>query len=84
MTSEDLLNIGAFALATGLTIPALRHYDEVGLLKPAAVDPDTGYRRYASVLARLYRDDAFEVWARPELGLPPVDRTGAVVPSPFP
>jgi DNA-binding transcriptional MerR regulator len=44
---DHLLNIGAFATATGLSIPALRHYDEIGLLKPAHVDPSTGYRRYA-------------------------------------
>ncbi len=31
---------------SGLTIDALRHYDELGLLRPAAVDRDTGYRRY--------------------------------------
>jgi hypothetical protein len=35
-------------------------------------------------LGRVYRDDAYEVWARPALGLPAVDRTGAVIPSPFP
>jgi DNA-binding transcriptional MerR regulator len=46
VNGNDLLNIGAFAVATGLSIPALRHYDEIGLLKPARVDPDTGYRRY--------------------------------------
>jgi DNA-binding transcriptional MerR regulator len=44
---DHLLNIGAFASATGLSIPALRHYDEIGLLKPAQVDAGTGYRRYA-------------------------------------
>ncbi|HEX3903651.1 MAG TPA: hypothetical protein VH853_12430 [Polyangia bacterium] len=44
----------------------------------AAALPDT------SGLARVYRDDAYEVWARPALGLPAVDRTGAVIPSPFP
>jgi DNA-binding transcriptional MerR regulator len=47
VNGDDLLNIGAFALATGLSIPALRRYDEIGLLKPAQVDSDTGYRRYA-------------------------------------
>lgn len=26
----------------------LRHYDRLGLLKPASVDPDTGYRTYAA------------------------------------
>ncbi len=47
MNGNDLLSIGAFAVSTGLSIAALRHYDEIGLLKPALVDPDTGYRRYA-------------------------------------
>lgn len=46
MNGDELLNIGAFGAAAGLTIPALRHYDEIGLLKPAQVDPGTGYRRY--------------------------------------
>ena len=41
-----LLPIGRFARATGLSIGALRHYDEIGLLSPAAVDPATGYRYY--------------------------------------
>jgi DNA-binding transcriptional MerR regulator len=46
MNGDDLITIGAFAAATTLSVPALRHYDEIGLLKPAQVDPDTGYRRY--------------------------------------
>lgn len=46
MRNGDLLGIGAFALASGLSIHALRHYDEVGLLRPASVDPATGFRRY--------------------------------------
>ena len=41
-----VLSIGSFSLVTGLSITALRHYDEVGLLTPAHVDPGTGYRRY--------------------------------------
>ncbi|GAA4628565.1 hypothetical protein GCM10023196_045440 [Actinoallomurus vinaceus] len=41
-----VLSIGSFSLVTGLSITALRHYDDVGLLRPAYVDPDTGYRRY--------------------------------------
>jgi len=28
----DLLSIGRFAAVTGLTVTALRHYDDVGLL----------------------------------------------------
>jgi DNA-binding transcriptional MerR regulator len=46
MSTVDLLSIGAFSLFSGLSINALRHYDEVGLLRPASVDPATGYRRY--------------------------------------
>ena len=47
LVKTDLLPIGRFSRLTGLTVKALRHYDEVGLLVPAAVDPDTGYRLYA-------------------------------------
>jgi DNA-binding transcriptional MerR regulator len=47
MNSDDrLLNIGAFSVLSGLSIEALRHYDEIGLLPPAEVDPATSYRRY--------------------------------------
>jgi DNA-binding transcriptional MerR regulator len=38
--------IGRFARRTGLSIGALRHYAETGLLTPARVDPATGYRYY--------------------------------------
>ncbi len=43
----DLLTIGSFARAAGLTAKALRLYDETGLLPPAAVDAESGYRFYA-------------------------------------
>ncbi|NES14512.1 MULTISPECIES: MerR family transcriptional regulator [Micromonospora] len=42
----ELLTIGAFARAARLTPKALRLYDELGLLAPAAVDPHSGYRYY--------------------------------------
>lgn len=42
----DLLTIGAFARATRLSPKALRLYDELGLLPPAAVDSRSGYRFY--------------------------------------
>lgn len=41
-----MLSIGRFADASGLTVKALRHYDEIGLLVPAQVDPENGYRYY--------------------------------------
>jgi DNA-binding transcriptional MerR regulator len=44
--ADRLLTIGQFATASGLTAKALRHYDSVGLLEPAAVEPGSGYRRY--------------------------------------
>ena len=40
------MQIGRFARLTGLTVKALRHYDEIGLLRPAGVDPESGYRSY--------------------------------------
>lgn len=42
-----LMSIGVFARATRLSVRALRNYDRLGLLVPASVDPDTGYRRYS-------------------------------------
>ena len=42
----DLLPIGRFSRLTGLTVKALRHYDELGLLRPARVDAASGYRFY--------------------------------------
>jgi DNA-binding transcriptional MerR regulator/effector-binding domain-containing protein len=41
------LTVGDFSRATHLSIKTLRHYHQVGLLEPAAVNPDTGYRYYS-------------------------------------
>src|ERR1700689_1080657 len=41
-----LLSIGQFARLSRLSAKALRRYDELGLLRPDRVDPDTGYRWY--------------------------------------
>src|ERR1700728_4903925 len=38
--------IGDFARMTHLSVKALRHYHDVGLLQPARVDPWSGYRFY--------------------------------------
>jgi DNA-binding transcriptional MerR regulator len=45
-TAPDLLSIGAFAQHTRLSHKALRLYAELGLLPPAWIDPETGYRFY--------------------------------------
>jgi DNA-binding transcriptional MerR regulator len=43
---STLVSIGDFSRMTFLSVKALRHYHEVGLLPPAEIDPETGYRRY--------------------------------------
>jgi DNA-binding transcriptional MerR regulator len=43
---DVLLSIGDFSKMTYLSVKALRHYHDVGLLEPADIDPATGYRRY--------------------------------------
>lgn len=54
------MTIGDFARMTFLSVTALRYYHEVGLLPPAEIDVETGYRRYgveqvptAQVIRRL-------------------------------
>ena len=46
MGRMERLSIGDLARATGLTVRALRHYQDLGLLAPAGVDPATRYRAY--------------------------------------
>ena len=50
-----LIPIGRFARLSGLSIGALRHYDELDLLRPADVDRFTGYRRYRPEQLELAR-----------------------------
>lgn len=45
---EKLYRIGVFSQMNHITVKTLRHYDEIGLLKPAYVDEDSGYRYYTS------------------------------------
>lgn len=44
--------IGRFARLCRLSLKQLRHYDDVGLLLPAWVDPDSSYRYYRAGQAR--------------------------------
>ena len=56
-----MLTIGAFARLGGVSVRALRHYEAVGVLVPATVDPATGYRYYrAAQLERLHRVQALQ------------------------
>jgi DNA-binding transcriptional MerR regulator/effector-binding domain-containing protein len=43
-----MFSIGEFARLGGVSVRTLRHYDEIGLLRPATVDPGTGYRGYSA------------------------------------
>jgi DNA-binding transcriptional MerR regulator len=57
---HEMLTVGQVARSSGLTPKALRHYDRIGLLRPAVVDEASGRRRYdpaqlepARLVARL-------------------------------
>lgn len=62
-----MFKIGEFSKLTQVSIRMLRYYDELGLLKPARIDPFTGYRLYSTdqipMLQRilLLRDMEFNV-----------------------
>jgi PPM family protein phosphatase len=61
-----LMSSGEFARTSGLTRKALRLYDELGLLSPARVDAQTGYRGYATAQLEQAR---LVAWLR-RLGMP--------------
>ncbi|MER7604413.1 MerR family transcriptional regulator [Nocardioides sp. NPDC127503] len=51
-----MFSIGDFARHGQVSVRMLRHYDKIGLLRPARVDPVTGYRSYdAGQLGTLNR-----------------------------
>ena len=60
-----MYQIGLFSKINHITTKTLRHYDEIGLLKPDFVDYSSGYRYYTSKqLPRLHR-----ILALKQLGL---------------
>lgn len=42
-----MLSIGKTAHLVGLTAKAIKHYEEIGLIEPAYVSPESGYRFYS-------------------------------------
>lgn len=62
-----MFTIGEFASIGRVSVRMLRHYDEIGLLTPARVDPFTGYRSYEGrqfeLLGRIltYKDLGFRL-----------------------
>lgn len=67
-----MMNIGEFAALTGLTIRALRFYDEQGILTPAEVTPASRYRRYTA--EQLPRAMKLAALRRADLPLPEVEQ----------
>jgi DNA-binding transcriptional MerR regulator/effector-binding domain-containing protein len=54
--ANSMLKIGDFSKIGKISIRMLRHYDQIGLLKPAYIDNITGYRSYSiDQLPRLNR-----------------------------
>ena len=45
---ERVYKIGTFSKMNYVTIKTLRHYDNIGLLKPSYIDEENGYRYYTS------------------------------------
>jgi DNA-binding transcriptional MerR regulator len=63
--SGSMLKISEFAQLAQVTVKTLHHYDNIGLLQPAAVDSFTNYRYYTvEQLPRIHR-----ILALRELGL---------------
>jgi DNA-binding transcriptional MerR regulator len=67
LEATNLMTIGRFSRLTGLSVKALRHYDDLGLLRPAAVDEQTGYRSYSS--AQVGQAETIRTLRRLELPL---------------
>ena len=61
-----MFKIGDFSKLSRVSIRMLRHYDQIGLFKPAYIDPESSYRYYAAdQLPRLNR-----ILALKDLGFP--------------
>lgn len=65
-TPQGMLPIGQFSRFVGLSIRMLRYYDEHGVLSPARVDADTGYRYYTA--GQMY--EAARIRELRDIGLP--------------
>jgi DNA-binding transcriptional MerR regulator len=61
MKAWPMFKIREFSQLGQVSVKTLRYYDQIGLLKPAQIDPCTGYRYYtAAQLLRLNRILAFK------------------------
>lgn len=69
-----MLGIGEYSGLTGVSVKALRHYDEKGVLVPAEIDARSGYRRYAETQVRT----GVQIRALRDAGLPLAEVAAAV------
>ena len=73
LNTVQLMPIGRFSRLTGVGVKALRHYDEIGLLVPAAVDDESGYRFYS--VDQVDRAEAIRLLRRLDMPLDEVRST---------
>ncbi len=62
----DLISIGELSRLTNVNIKSLRYYEKIGVLLPAYVNPDSGYRYYTYSQVQLVLSIQFYV----DLGVP--------------
>ncbi|HWM18690.1 MAG TPA: MerR family transcriptional regulator [Ilumatobacteraceae bacterium] len=74
---DALLTIGEFSKMTYLSVKALRHYHDVGLLEPVDIDRATGYRRYST--AQVSTAQAIRRFRELDM---PIDHVRAVLEAP--
>ena len=67
---EGTRGIGAVARESGLSVSALRFYDSVGVLRPAHVDPTTGYRWYTA--EQVHQAQLIAVLRRVRMAVPDI------------
>jgi DNA-binding transcriptional MerR regulator len=77
-TRQHLLAIGAFADAAQLSLKALRLYDQLGILTPSYVDPNSGYRYYHA--QQLHRARLIRMLRQIDLPLATIRRVLAASP----
>ena len=53
MDKKSLFSIGKLSRLTGVHIQSLRYYEELGILKPAYIDPNSLYRYYTFAHMRI-------------------------------
>ncbi|MBD3883663.1 MerR family transcriptional regulator [Phormidium tenue FACHB-886] len=76
---QTLLSIGSFSSAARLSLKALRLYDQLDLLKPSYVDPDSGYRYYQ--VTQLQQARLIRMMRQMELPLATIGRILVAAPA---